>query len=118
VSRPRPLNVAAALVAATVLASALAAGCLPHRSLGEQVWRDRCAKCHGLDGAGNTPRYMGTVEADLLDDTWVHGSDSSAIESVIRDGVLGSMSPFEMLTDQEVRAVIDYLRELRGEATG
>lgn len=117
-SRPRPLSLAAALVAAAVLASALAAACGPHRSLGERVWRDRCTKCHGLDGSGNTPRYMGTVEADLLDDTWVHGSDSSAIESVIRDGVLGRMPPFDMLTDEEVRAVIDYLRELRGEATG
>lgn len=109
---------ATALAALAALA-VWTAGCdalMPRRSLGETVWRERCAKCHGLDGSGNTPRYMGHVYADLLDDSWSHGGDRESIEAVIRNGVLGEMPPFDMLSDDEVRAVIDYLRELRGEA--
>ncbi|MEM7051388.1 MAG: c-type cytochrome [Acidobacteriota bacterium] len=86
---------------------------LPKRSLGEQVWRKRCAECHGLDGAGNTPRYMGQPYADLLDDSWNYGSDEVAIESAIRDGILGKMPPSPELSRDEVRAVMEYLKELR-----
>jgi mono/diheme cytochrome c family protein len=110
--------VAFAVVAAAALA---AAGCdlfFPQRSPGERVWRDRCAECHGLDGSGNTPRYMGTVEADLLDDLWVHGGEDETMEEVIRDGVLGSMPPFPMLSDAEMKAVVAYLHELRDERPG
>lgn len=98
------------------LALTLAGGCLPERTLGEQVWRERCAKCHGLDGAGNTPLYMGRSEADLLDDTWNYGEDDDSIAAVTREGILGKMPPSDLLTDAEVRAVVRYLRELRGEA--
>lgn len=109
------------LLAAFALAAGSTTGCdsfFPQRSLGEKVWRARCAECHGLDGAGNTPRYMGTPEADLLDDTWVHAGEDESMENVIRDGVVGSMPPFPMLSDEEIKAVIGYLHELRGGSAG
>lgn len=107
---------AAAALGAAALAALLVSGCGPERTPGERVWRQRCAECHGIAGSGNTPRYMGTVYADLLDDTWHFGGDRPTLEGVIRDGVLGAMPPFEMLTDEEVRAVIDHLYWLRGES--
>jgi cytochrome c oxidase cbb3-type subunit III len=111
----------AAAAAALAVVALAAAGCdvlFPKRSLGERVWRQRCAECHGLDAAGNTVRYMGDANADLTDDIWVHGDDDASIETVVRQGVVGDMPPFPMLSDPEVKAVIAYLHELRGDSPG
>lgn len=115
--RHRAPGRAAALAAAAGLALALS-GCdlFPWRSEGERLWRQRCAECHGLDGSGNTPRYMGNYKADLLDDTWQRGGDPGDWAVMIREGLFGEMPPNEDLTPEQVRALTDYLRVLRGEA--
>lgn len=106
-----------AMVLLPAVTAALAAGCgiVPERSPGEKLWRKHCAECHGFDGAGNTPRYMGKHYADLVDDIWRQGSDDSALEQVIREGVFGEMPGFDSLSNQDIRLLIGYLRELRGE---
>ena len=104
-----------ALVLATL---GLLVGCdvlFPHRSAGEKLFRDRCAKCHGIDAAGNTPGYMGNPWADLRDSHWKNGGDPVSIERVIRAGVFGQMPPSSDLDEAQIRALIDYLRVLRGE---
>lgn len=87
----------------------------PQRSEGERLYRTNCASCHGFDGSGNTPRYMGIHEADLLDDRWVHGGSEGAIKQVIREGVLGKMPPNPHLTAEEVDAIYEHLTILRAE---
>ncbi|MES1243517.1 MAG: cytochrome c [Acidobacteriota bacterium] len=84
------------------------------RSLGEKTWRRNCAECHGIDGSGNTPGYMGETYADLRDDLWRAGGNDGAFEAVIVGGVFGKMPPTR-LTAEELRAVISYIHELRGE---
>jgi mono/diheme cytochrome c family protein len=86
------------------------------RSPGEKVWRKHCAECHGIDGAGNTPGYMGETYADLKDGLWRAGGNDGAWESVITSGVFGKMPPTQ-LTPGELRAVVAYIHELRGERT-
>ena len=84
----RRLLCATALTACAVWSLALA-GCdliNPPKSPGEKLWRDNCAKCHGIDGSGNTPAYMGNQYADLTDDYWKHGGDVHDIANTIRDG--------------------------------
>jgi mono/diheme cytochrome c family protein len=93
----------------------LVAGC-EKRSEGEKLWRKLCADCHGLDGAGNTPRYMGTQGADLRDDNWKFGSDRGSVETVVREGVFGSMPGNDQLTNVQMRALLDYFYSLRGES--
>ena len=85
------------------------------RSPGEKVWRKHCAECHGLDGAGNTPGYMGDTYADLTDNLWRAGGNDGAMESVVTRGVFGKMPPTS-LTPGELRAVIAYIHQLRGES--
>jgi mono/diheme cytochrome c family protein len=115
---PRRSRDAACAGLALVPLALAALGCdlLPQRPLGERLWRKRCAECHGQDGSGNTPRYMGITEADLLDDSWEHGREPGSWEVVIREGVFGSMPANPDLTREEVLALVHYLRQLRGEA--
>ena len=119
----RPAHVSGSLLVAStvvlVVALSLAlAGCdtlFPKRSEGEKLWRDRCAQCHGIAGNGNTPQYMGNYKADLTDDSWSHGGEPGSWAVVIRQGVFGDMPANPDLSRQQVQALVDYLRVLRGE---
>lgn len=102
------------LVVAAALALPLA-GCV-ERSPGEVLYRKHCADCHGLDGAGNTPRYMGNQWANLVDGAWKSGSgDEYSIAGVIREGIFGQMPANDTLSDEEVRAIVDWVLYMRGE---
>jgi len=105
-------------VATAAAACSILAGCnqlFPHRSEGEKLWRKRCADCHGLNGAGNTVQYMGNPYADLTDNNWRNGGDRISLMSSIRGGVFMHPNELKQLSDAEALAIIDYLRELRGE---
>ena len=110
-----------ALFTLTLTAAVALAGCdhLPFlkRSPGEKVWRKHCANCHGAQGTGETPGFMGEQYASLVDDNWRAGGNDGAMESVIRNGVFGKMPGFPQLTPDEVKAVIDHIHALRGERT-
>lgn len=114
----RARRAAAALLMAAPLAAALG-GCddLFVRDPGERLWRKLCAECHGLDGAGNTPRFMGNAAADLTDDYWKSfGGDRYGWESAVREGVFGQMPAFDQLSREEMKALLDHLARLRGES--
>jgi len=86
------------------------------RPPGEKLWRKLCAECHGIDGMGNTPRYMGNPWADLRDNSWSIGGDRSTVENVVREGIFGKMPAHNELTAEQMRQLLDYFYELRGEA--
>lgn len=92
-----------------------ACGLLPDRSPGERLWRDLCADCHGVDGRGNTPRYMGKPYADLSDDLWRTSGDPETVAQIVREGVFGEMPGNPDLTGEEMAALLDWLYGLRGE---
>lgn len=115
---PRRLPLPALALAVVLLPAlaALTAGCeqlFPKRTAGEQIYRRLCARCHGHDGAGNTPRYMGNPWADLTDDLWRHGDDPGSIETVVRDGVFAQMPGNPELSREEMKQLVAYLRTLR-----
>lgn len=108
----------AALLLLPALALA-ASGCklFEPKDPGEHVYRRSCAECHGVDGRGNTPRYMSNAWADLTDASWKQYGDDGSLETVIREGVFGAMPAHTDLTREEMRALLNYLRKLRGETT-
>ena len=83
---------------------------------GERIYRRQCASCHGVDGRGNTARYMGNEWADPTDNSRRQHGDDGSSETVSREGVFGKMPARNELTREEMRALLDYLRKLRGEA--
>ncbi|HXU44084.1 MAG TPA: cytochrome c [Thermoanaerobaculia bacterium] len=116
-TRLRPLRAVAC--AGGLAALALLSACdqlFPYRSPGEIVYRKNCAECHGLDGAGNTPNYMGNAWADLRDNEWHTGPDAGAIKAVVESGVFGEMPGYTgKLSREEIDQVVDYVRVLRGD---
>lgn len=106
----------AALALAGLALGLVGCGALERRTPGERIWRAECAHCHGLDAAGNTPRFMGNPWADLTDDRWKgYGGDRSGLDMSIRQGSFPDMPAFDQLTAEEMRSLLDHLAELRGE---
>jgi len=73
---------------------------------GKNIYRGRCAVCHGLDAKG----YRGS---DLTTGDWVHGGSDAQIFKTIFSGVPGTEMPGNAnMSDEEVWMVMAYLRTL------
>lgn len=117
--RPRWNPLVALLLPGALL---LGLGCgdlVPKRSTGEKLYRKYCADCHGLDGAGQTIRYMGNPRADLTDGSWKSGGgDSVAIQQTVRQGLVERHpASLQRLDQGQVKEISDWVLELRGEVS-
>ncbi len=75
------------------------------------VYAERCASCHG-------EKLEGGQAKSLLDDEWKYGGGDASVAASIRDGRLDSgMPPFgAAMSEQEVRALVIFIRERADEA--
>jgi cytochrome c oxidase cbb3-type subunit 3 len=81
--------------------------------IGNRVFADNCAACHGAQGHGNT--LIGA--ADLADADWLYGGDGDNILQSILDGRHGTMPPWgAVLHDDGVEKVAHYVLSLSGAA--
>jgi len=76
-----------------------------------QTFNQVCANCHGPNGSGGSA-------PSFLDDVWAHGGSDGELAASIKNGWPGTpMPPFgATLSDQDVRAMVIYIRELRDRA--
>ncbi len=73
---------------------------------GQNIYRGRCAVCHGIDAKG----YRGS---DLTTGDWVHGGSDAQIFQTIRVGVAGTEMPGNVsMSEEEIWMVLGYLRTL------
>ena len=80
-------------------------------SMGQRLFIDNCAACHGREGHGN--RVLGAP--NLTDSDWLYGGDSSAITASILDGRHGVMPPFASSFDAEsLTNLANYVLSLSG----
>jgi cytochrome c oxidase cbb3-type subunit III len=78
-------------------------------ALGKQVFENRCAGCHGLDGRG------GERAADIATGAATQRQSDEAIAHTIRAGISSAGMPaFAMLDDSSLRGLVVYLRFLQG----
>ncbi len=77
-----------------------------------KVWTEVCASCHGAN-------MQGALAPTMLDDVWVSGKgDDAALAATIKNGRVATGMPAfgAMLNDQEIRAMVVYIRETAGKA--
>ncbi|ODU09725.1 MAG: cytochrome-c oxidase, cbb3-type subunit III [Rubrivivax sp. SCN 71-131] len=80
-------------------------------AMGEVIYRDNCAACHGRAGQGS--QALGAPRLDDAD--WLYGGSGEAILASIRDGRHGVMPPWgEALGAQGVVNVANYVLSLSG----
>ena len=79
------------------------------RAMGERLFLNYCAQCHGSDAAGSKGF------PNLTDRDWLYGGDPERIQQSISNGRNGIMPPFgAVLGDEGVRNVVAYVRSLSG----
>jgi putative heme-binding domain-containing protein len=79
---------------------------------GKNIYRGRCAVCHGIDAKG----YRGS---DLTSGDWVHGGSDAQLFTTILRGISGTEMPGNgNMSDDEVWMVIAYLRTLSAPGGG
>ena len=79
----------------------------PDVRAGAALFRERCAECHAADARGE--------RGPDLTGLWAADASSTADERVfrtIRMGVPGSIMPPSQAPDQEIRAIVAYLRSV------
>lgn len=92
--------------------------------LGQVVYEQRCAECHGIDGEGQFPDApmqpdetgrFGAPPHNENGHTWHH--DDNLIYQIINEGGMGTADAFypmpafgEILTQEEIVAVVAYIK--------
>jgi putative heme-binding domain-containing protein len=78
-------------------------------TVGRSIFNSSCAGCHGLDGRGSDKAVNISTDANAQ-----HLSDSQ-MSSIISIGIPETGMPaFHRLTEEQVRAVVGYVRALQG----
>lgn len=76
---------------------------------GRNIYTSSCAGCHGLDGRG------GDKGINIATNTTIKSFSDAQLLGIISNGVPGTGMPaFHSLGDNQVRAVIAYLRTIQG----
>lgn len=80
-------------------------------ALGQKVWAENCAACHGDEGKGN--REMGSP--NVVDRIWLFGSDRAAIEEGVWNGRASVMPGWAGRLDEgTIKALTVYVHSLGG----
>ena len=111
-----------ALVAAVLGLAASASGQSADPALGERVFRDNCAICHGAagDGQGMAAHHFKTPPRDLTKGRFKFRStasgqiptDADLARTIVQGIPSTGMVPQNHLTDAEVQAVIAFVKSL------
>jgi high-affinity iron transporter len=100
----------------------LRAPAAPQMAVGEGVWVQRCASCHGVGGASNGPMSasLSKLPRELSSFAWQAERSDVQIASAIRDGIAGTAMPAAReLTAAEVHGLVAWVRTLSlGDAPG
>lgn len=100
-----PTRLLLVCLVATVSVPALAA------APGADTFKVRCLMCHGADGSGDTPAGK-IFKAASLTDPMVTTKSDEELHTVIKNGKNKMPSFKTQLTDEQIDAVIGYIRKL------
>ena len=78
------------------------------REMGQRLFLNYCAQCHGSDAKG------GKGFPNLTDKDWLWGGTPDKIEETILGGRNGIMPPFAALGPEPIKDLANYVRSLSG----
>jgi cytochrome c oxidase cbb3-type subunit 3 len=78
------------------------------REMGQRLFLNSCAQCHGSD-AGGAKGFP-----NLTDGDWLYGGSPDHIKTTITNGRSGVMPPFPQLDNKQIVDVANYVRSLSG----
>jgi cytochrome c oxidase cbb3-type subunit 3 len=78
------------------------------REMGQRLFLNSCAQCHGSD-AGGSKGFP-----NLTDGDWLYGGSPENIKATIVNGRAGVMPPFPQLDSKQIVDVANYVRSLSG----
>lgn len=81
------------------------------RQLGERIFKERCSRCHGLDGKG-------AIGPSLARFGYEHGDSDLAVYRVLTQGIAGTAMVPPDLSFAQRWQVIEYLRTLQTHSSG
>ena len=92
------------------MSTAQLAGDAPAMAIGERLFMNNCAQCHGSDAHGSKGF------PNLTDGDWLHGGSPEKISETIHNGRVGMMPPMVAAVGppEEVRNVAHYVLSLSG----
>jgi len=81
-------------------------------------WSSLCAKCHGEDGKGQTKIGVKLGVKDFTDAKVQAGLKDDAAFKALREGLQSDdgktlMKPFDALSDDEIKALVTYVRSFK-----
>ena len=78
----------------------------------KKVYASKCLMCHGDDAKGDTKAGKMMKTPDLTTESWKQGTSVPELVKTLREG-LGKMPKYEgKLSEEELKAVAEYTREL------
>ena len=85
---------------------------------GKTNWDSLCAKCHGADGKGQTKMGQKLGVKDFTDAKVQAELKDDAAAKTIKEGMKDNdgktlMKPFDTLSDEEIKALVQYVRSLK-----
>lgn len=85
---------------------------------GTAVWNNHCSSCHGADGKGDTKMGKKLKIKDLTDAAYQASFTDEAAFNAVKIGLKTEsgkivMKAIEEVTDEEINAVVVYLRTLK-----
>jgi cytochrome c oxidase cbb3-type subunit 3 len=78
------------------------------REMGQRLFLNSCAQCHGSD-AGGAKGFP-----NLTDGDWLYGGSPENIKTTLINGRAGVMPPFPQLDSQQILDVTNYVRSISG----
>ena len=78
------------------------------RAIGQRLFLNACAQCHGSDGGGSKGF------PNLTDQDWLYGGSPQQIQTTLEQGRAGVMPSFAHLEGKQVSDVANYVRSLSG----
>jgi cytochrome c5 len=100
--------------AAIAAALALAAPAIGHAADGAEVWKSKCANCHGEDGSGKTK--MGEkLGIQPMSSAAFQGKSDADLEKATAEGIAEKKMPAykDKLSPDELKAVVKHMRSFK-----